>query len=72
MSLNQTFLEIIYNIVTKQNEYLLSEISLRENIPYTELHNVFLKNPRKNFKNFIDQLSLSSDADDSSSGGFSE
>lgn len=70
MSLNQRFLEIIYNLVTKQNEYLLTEISLRENIPYKELHDLFLKNPRKNFKNFIDQLSLSSD--NSSSGGFSE
>lgn len=63
MSVNQAFLDIILKIVTKQNERLLSEISLRENIPYKELYNMFLKDSKKDVQLFITQGSVSSSSD---------
>lgn len=44
MEINEAFLEMIHKIVIKQNEYLLSEISIREKIPYNELYELFIKN----------------------------
>lgn len=42
MDINEAFIDMIYKIVIKQNEYLLSEISVREKIPYKELYDLFL------------------------------
>ena len=56
MEINEKFLEIIYQLVIKQNKYLLKEISKREQIPYAELHELFLKNPRKQFKAYINKI----------------
>jgi hypothetical protein len=58
MEINEKFLEIIYQLVIKQNKYLLKEISEREQIPYAELHELFLKNPRKQFKAYINKITI--------------
>lgn len=53
MLLNEKFFEIIYNIVLQENIILLKTISQRENIPYAELYETFIKNHRSNFSRFI-------------------
>lgn len=51
--LNEKFFEIIYNIVLQENIVLLKTISQRENIPYHELYETFIKNHRSKFATFI-------------------
>lgn len=53
MKLNEKFLEIIYNIVIQENIILLKTLSQREKIPYSELHELFIKNHRSKFTKFI-------------------
>jgi hypothetical protein len=48
----QTYFEILYKLIREQNLILFKEISIRENISYTDLQKQFL--PSKKFlKNFI-------------------
>lgn len=53
MPLNEKFFQIIYNIVLQENIVLLKTISQRENIPYQELYDTFIKNHRSKFTTFI-------------------
>jgi hypothetical protein len=53
MQLNEKIIEVIYNIIIQQNKYLIKVISQREKIPLIELKDLFLKQPRKRFKEFI-------------------
>ncbi len=54
MSVTQT--EIIFNILRKQNEMLLREISIRENIPMTDLRPFLMPTPR--FRTFLRQIAV--------------
>ena len=60
MELNEKFMEVIFQIIIKQNTVLLKEIALKENIPFKELSDLFLRTPRKNFTQFIKNYSSSS------------
>ena len=56
MELNEKFMEVIFHIIIKQNTELLQEVARRENIPFKELREMFLKTPRKKFKAFMSQI----------------
>lgn len=65
MSVSQA--EIIFNIVRKQNELLLREISIRENIPMADLRPFLMPTPR--FRAFLRQIAVPSPASAASQDG---
>ena len=50
----ELYLKIIYNIIKKQNEMLLHEISVRENIDLKELREKYLPSYKK-FREYVQE-----------------
>ena len=50
----QTYFEILYKIIRKQNKVLLEDISKNENLPYNELMKEYLPS-KKYLKKFINE-----------------
>jgi hypothetical protein len=50
----QTYFEILYKIIRKQNKFLLEDISKNEKLPYNELMKEYLPS-KKYLKKFINE-----------------
>jgi hypothetical protein len=54
--INEKYIEIMTNIIYKQNEQLLKSIAIREHLNYKTLENIFLKSMKTQTSVHINDL----------------